>query len=54
MSDKLKVSCIQMDMAFGSSSENYVKAEKLIRDAAKESPDVIVLPETWNTGFFPE
>ncbi len=54
MSDKLKVSCIQMDMAFGSSSENFVKAEKLIRDAAKDTPDVIVLPETWNTGFFPE
>ena len=54
MSNKLKVSCIQMDMAFNSSSENFVKAEKLIREAAKSDPDVIVLPETWNTGFFPE
>lgn len=54
MSDRLKVSCIQMDMAFGSSSENFVKAEALIRDAARSCPDVIVLPETWNTGFFPE
>ncbi len=54
MSNKLKVSCIQMDMAFGSSNENFVKAEKLIRDAAKNNPDVVVLPETWNTGFFPE
>ncbi len=54
MSDIMKVSCIQMDMAFGSSGENVVKAEKLIRDAAKNNPDVIVLPETWNTGFFPE
>ncbi|MBQ6702313.1 MAG: carbon-nitrogen family hydrolase [Clostridia bacterium] len=54
MSDKLKVSCIQMDMAFGSSAENFVKAERLIREAAKANPDVIVLPETWNTGFFPE
>ncbi len=54
MSNKLKVSCIQMDMDFGSSSENFVKAEKLIRQAAKGSPDVIVLPEMWNTGFFPE
>lgn len=54
MSDKLKVSCIQMDMAFASSAENYVKAEALIREAAKADPDVVVLPETWNTGFFPD
>lgn len=28
--------------------------EELIREAAASKPDVIVLPETWNTGFFPK
>ena len=54
MSDKLKVSCIQMDMAFAEDDANFAKAERLIREAAKGSPDVIVLPETWNMGFAPK
>ena len=54
MSDIMKVSCVQMDMAFGSVDENYAKAESLIREAAKKDVDVIVLPETWNTGFSPK
>jgi len=49
----MKITEIQMDMAFASPSENFDKAEKLIADAMKEKPDVITLPETWNTGFFP-
>lgn len=31
----------------------FFHAEELIRSAAAEKPDVICLPETWNTGFFP-
>ena len=43
-----------MDMAFASPDENYSKAEELIRKAVEsEKPDVVVLPETWNLGFFP-
>ena len=49
----MKISCIQMDMEFCNPEENYKKAEKLIVDAMKNEPDVIVLPEMWNTGFFP-
>lgn len=49
----MKTASIQMDMDFAKPDENYIKAEMLIRKAAKEKPDVIVLPETWNTGFFP-
>ena len=49
----MKVTCIQMDMRFASLEENFAKAERLIEEAAAQSPDLIVLPETWNTGFYP-
>lgn len=49
----MKITCVQMNMEFCSPDANYAKAEKLIVDALKEKPDVIVLPEMWNTGFFP-
>lgn len=49
----MKISCVQMDMAFCDPEACFTKAEKLISEAVKENPDVIVLPETWNTGFFP-
>ena len=48
------VSCVQMDMALGKPEENFALAEKLILQAAEKKPDVIVLPETWNVGFFPK
>ena len=51
----MKISCIQMDMRLGAADENFAHAEALIREAVtRERPDVAVLPETWNTGFFPE
>jgi len=50
----MKVSVIQMDMKFADPVYNFKHAEELILKAAAEKPDVIVLPETWNTGFFPE
>lgn len=49
----MKISCVQMDMKFCALEENFERAKALIRQAAQEEPDVIVLPETWNTGFFP-
>lgn len=49
----MRVSCVQMDMKFCAPEENVQKARRLIVEAAREHPDVIVLPETWNTGFFP-
>lgn len=49
----MKITCIQMDMAFAQPDANFDKAKKLISEAAADRPDVIVLPETWNTGFFP-
>ena len=50
----MKISCLQMDMQLGCTEENFLHAEKLICDAMAAEPDVIVLPETWNTGFFPK
>ncbi len=44
-----------MDMLLGSPNENFEKAKELIEKAVREnSPDTVVLPETWNTGFFPK
>lgn len=54
MAEAMRVSCIQMDIELGSVDVNYARAKKLISDAMKNEPDVIVLPETWNTGFFPK
>ena len=50
----MKAACLQMDMLFAQPEENFAKAKRLIRDAMASEPDVVVLPETWNTGFFPK
>ena len=49
----MKVVCLQMDMQLGCTDENFAHAGQMICDAMAEKPDVLVLPETWNTGFFP-
>lgn len=49
----MKVACIQMDVQLGCPEENFRKAERLIEEAMQDDPDVLVLPEMWNTGFFP-
>lgn len=50
----MKVSCLQMNMKLEDVEDNFAHAEQLIHTAIKEKPDVLVLPETWNTGFFPK
>ena len=50
---KMKVSCIQMDVRLAEPEYNFRQAKQLLRQAAQDRPDVLVLPETWNTGFFP-
>ncbi|PDY49271.1 carbon-nitrogen family hydrolase [Bacillus pseudomycoides] len=49
--DKMKVACIQMDIAFGDVSTNIENAKKKIEEAMQRKPDVIVLPELWTTGY---
>lgn len=50
----MKITCLQMDMKFGLPAQNFSHAEHLIDRAMQKNPDVLVLPETWNTGFFPK
>lgn len=50
----MKICCIQMNMELGCPDKNFSHAAGLIRQAMESSPDVILLPETWNTGFYPE
>ncbi len=50
----MKVEILQMKMKFADPDYNYKHAAELIRQAADKHPDVVVLPETWNTGFFPK
>ena len=50
----MNVSCLQMNMKLGCPEENFAHAEQLICNAMKDNADVLVLPETWNTGFFPK
>ena len=50
----MKITCIQMDVQFCRPEENFRKAAKLIAEAMADEPDVLVLPELWNTGFFPK
>ncbi len=50
---RVKILCIQMNVRAGQPDVNFSCAEALIRKAAKRKPDVILLPELWNTGFAP-
>lgn len=51
----MRVSCVQMDMRLGEVDYNFDHAIKLVRETVeREHPDVVVLPETWNVGFFPK
>ncbi|KAI7265921.1 hypothetical protein KC345_g8348 [Hortaea werneckii] len=47
----MKIALIQLDIAFGNPEVNYAAAERLIREAAAGSPDCIILPELWTTGY---
>ncbi len=50
----MRICCAQMNVNAESPEGNYARAEVLVRKAARRNPDVIVLPETWNTGFAPK
>ena len=51
----MRISLLQMDMLENRAAENRAHAEAMIRAAvAENTPDVVVLPETWNLGFSPD
>lgn len=51
---KKKISLVQMDVKFAAPEENYQHAINLMGQALEDNPDIIVLPEAFNTGFFPK
>ena len=50
---KKKISLIQMNVRLGEPEANFAHAAALMEEAMKEAPDILVLPETVNVGFFP-
>ncbi|MCP8615817.1 carbon-nitrogen family hydrolase [Salirhabdus salicampi] len=48
---KLSVSLLQMDIVFGKPEENRKKVQDFVKQAMRDKPDVIVLPELWDTGY---
>jgi len=51
---KFKVSQIQLDIEYKNPFRNREKIEKLIKEASKNDPDIIVFPETFTTGYSEE
>jgi predicted amidohydrolase len=49
-----KISLIQMDVALGKPEENFKRVAALMAKAMQDKPDILVLPETFNVGFFPQ
>lgn len=49
----MKIACLQMNMTLGDPNKNFAAVHGLVAQAMESRPDVLVLPETWNTGFFP-
>ncbi|TDB55347.1 MULTISPECIES: carbon-nitrogen family hydrolase [Bacillaceae] len=47
----LKVACLQLNLAFGNPKENYEHAEKKMKEALLESPDILILPELFDTAY---
>lgn len=50
---KKKIALIQMDVRLGEPDANYTHALSLMERAMEDEPDILVLPELFNTGFLP-
>ncbi|WP_298706504.1 carbon-nitrogen family hydrolase [uncultured Veillonella sp.] len=48
-----KLALIQLATDVGHMDTNYEMVADAVLRASEEGPHIIVLPETWNTGFFP-
>ena len=47
------LSCVQLNVRVDEPERNYARAAALVRRAARAKADVVLLPETLNTGFAP-
>ncbi|WP_342496749.1 carbon-nitrogen family hydrolase [Bacillus sp. FSL K6-3149] len=47
----MKIALVQMDVQIGEPDVNFQKAEAFLEEAIREQPDLIILPEMWNTGY---
>ena len=50
----MRIACIQMNVRAGRPERNASRMEQLVKRAVGRKPDVILLPELWNTGFAPK
>ena len=50
----MRIACCQMDVRLGDPVYNFTHAAALVKRAAEKGADVVMLPETWNIGFFPK
>ncbi|MDY2987520.1 MAG: carbon-nitrogen family hydrolase [Peptoniphilus sp.] len=50
----MKLALIQNSLTLGNVDENFKLIKSELEKAIKTTPDVIVLPEMWNTSFFPK
>ncbi len=50
----MKITALQLHSALGEPKRNQQHLLRLFEQALPEMPDVIVLPEMWPTGFYPE
>jgi omega-amidase len=53
MSNRLRLALIQMNIEAGNPESNFAKMELQLEEAAarEPKPDLLVLPEMWNTGY---
>lgn len=49
----VKLALIQLATEIGQIDKNYTMVREAVLKASEAAPQIIVLPETWNTGFHP-
>ena len=49
----MKITILQMPVVIGGREENLASLRRMMGQAAAEKPDVVLLPELWDIGFFP-
>ncbi|MDU8069684.1 MAG: nitrilase-related carbon-nitrogen hydrolase, partial [Streptococcus salivarius] len=47
----MKIALVQMNVVHGQPVENKKHVIEMLERALDDNPDVIVLPEMWNTGY---